>query len=177
MNQEVLEIEYKVDQAQFHKIWFGYFKKTLPNLISFWGIAILLSMFIFFLLRDKFIDLLLFLVFSLIPFLLLLFNYQNFMKSARQNFSSLSEDEKIVHLTFTNGADGFDSKNGKSFSHTSWESIKGVTEMDDCFVFNRMGNVFYVPKSAFRDESEIGFLRFLVSVNVNRNVKLMEMPK
>ncbi|MEP6901935.1 MAG: YcxB family protein [Actinomycetota bacterium] len=174
MNQEVLELEYKVDYKQFRKVWIGQLKKSLPNIISFWGVTILLALLIFFLFSDKFIGFLLLFVFSSIPLFMIIFGYQNFMKTAKQNFSTLSDKEKIVHLTFQNGADGFDSRNGKSFSHTAWESIKSVTELNDCFVFNRMGSVFYVPKSAFRNDSEIGFLRFLVSVNVNKNVKLMK---
>jgi YcxB-like protein len=174
MNQEVLELEYKVDYTQFDKVWFGYFKKGLPNLLTFWGVTILLSVFILFFLKDKYFGVLLTLVFVSIPPLLIFFGYRNFMKTARKNFSSLNDNEKVVHLTFQNGADGFDSRNEKNFSHLAWESIKGVEEFDDCFVFNRSGNVFCIPKSAFCDDSEIGFLRFLVSVNVNKNVKLMK---
>jgi hypothetical protein len=174
MNQEVLEIEYEVDYRQFRKVWVGLFKESLPNFIAFWGAATVLSVVLFFLLSDKLFGFLLLLIFTLLPLVMIFFGYQNFMKTARQNFSVLSAGEKIVRLTFTNGADGFDSRNGKSFSHTAWESIKGVTEMDDCFVFNRLGSVFYVPKAAFRDSTEIGFLRYLISTNVEKNVKLLE---
>ncbi len=174
MNQEILELEYIVDYKQFRKVWIGQLKKSLPNLVTFWGVAIIVSLLLTFFLEDKFIGTLFSIIFISVPLLIIGFGYQNFMKAAKSNFSTLSEEEKLVHLTFQNGADGFDAKNGKNFSHTAWSSIKSVTELDDCFVFNRMGSVFYVPKSAFRDDSEIGFLRFLVSVNVNKNVKLMK---
>ena len=174
MNQEVLEIEYTIDYRQFRKVWLGQLKKSLPNLATFFGVGILFSLFLLFALNDKTYGALLTFIFVSVPIITSGFGYHNFMKIAKQNFSTLSDEEKLVHITFQSGADGFDAKNGKNFSHTAWNSIKSVTELDDCFVFNRFGTVFYIPKSAFRDDSEIGFLRFLVSVNVNKNVKLMK---
>ena len=174
MNRETLQLEYEVDYRQFRKIWFDYFKKGLPNLLALWGTGILGCLLAFYFFDQSAIFGLITIFFVTIPLLALIINYQTYMKAARQNFSSLSDEERIVHLTFQTGTDGFDSRNGKNFSHVAWESIKEVREFDDCFVFNRAGHGFYIPKSAFRDDSEIGFLRFLVSVNVNKNVKLLD---
>ncbi len=174
MNQEILEIEYDVDYTQFRQVWVGQFKKSLPNLITFWGVGIILSLFMLFAFNDKLFGVMMASIFILMPLITIVFGYLNFMKAAKQNFSSLSVDEKHVQITFQTGSDGFDSRNGRNSSHTAWSSIKSVTEMDDCFVFNRLGSVFMVPKNAFRDDSEIGLLRFLISVNVNKNVKLMK---
>jgi hypothetical protein len=174
MKQEVLEIEYEVDFRHFRKVWLGYFQKGLPNILAFWGVAVLLSLCIFYFLDEKFIGAMLSAIFVLIPVFMIYSNYQSFTKTARQTYHQMSDEEKIVHITFINGADGFDSRNGKNLSHTAWESIKGVQEFDEYFVFNRLGSHFYVPKSAFRDNSEIGFVRYLVSTNVEKNVKLLE---
>lgn len=174
MNQEVLEIEYEVDYQHFNKVWLNYFKKGLPNMLVFWGVAILLSLFLLFFLEDKLIGTILTAIAVLTPLFILYSNYQGFTKTARQTYRQMSDEEKTVHITFTKGTDGFDSRNGKNINHTAWESIKGVQEFDDFFVFNRLGSYFYVPKTAFRDNTEIGFLRFLISVNVEKNVKLLE---
>jgi hypothetical protein len=174
MNQEVLEIEYEVNYTQFRKVWVSYFKKGLPNILAFWGVAVLFSLFIVFFLGEAFIGLLLAGIFVSIPLLTLYFNYQNFTKTARQTYREMSDEEKIVRIKFINGADGFDSRNGKNLSHTAWESVKGVQELDEYFVFNRLGSYFYIPKSAFRDNTEVGFLRYLITTNVDKNVKLLE---
>ena len=141
MNEDVLEIEYKVDYKEFRRIWFDYFKKSLPTMLAFWGVAFLGSLLVLYFYEDKFFGALITFVFFSVPFSLTLVSYQNFMKAAKQNFSTLSEEEKIVHLSFQRNSDGFDSRNGKNFSHIAWESIKGVTELEDFFVFARAGNV------------------------------------
>jgi hypothetical protein len=174
MNQEVLEIEYEVDYNQFRKVWVSYFKKGLPNILAFWGVAALFSLFVVFFFGEAFIGLLLAGIFVSIPLLTLYFNYQNFTKTARQTYREMSDEERTVRIKFINGADGFDSRNGKNLSHTAWESVKGVQEFDEYFVFNRLGSYFYIPKSAFRDNSEVGFLRYLITTNVEKNVKLLD---
>jgi len=173
MNQEVLEIEYEVEYNHFRKVWVDYFKKGLPNILAFWGTAILLSLGALYFLDEKFFGALMTAVFLLIPLFILYSNYQNYTKTARQIFLEMSDEEKIVHITFINGADGFDSRNGQNTSHTAWKSVKGVQEFDEHFVFTRLGSHFYIPKSAFRDNSEIGFLRYLITTNVEKNVKLL----
>jgi hypothetical protein len=174
MKKEVLEIEYEVDYNHFRKVWLSYFKKGLPNILAFWGVAVLLSIGIFYFLDEKFIGAMMTTIFVLIPLFMIYSNYQSFTKQARRTYREMTEAEKTVHVTFINGADGFDSRNGKNLSHTAWESVKGVQEFDEYFVFNRLGSYFYLPKSAFRDNSEIGFLRYLINTNVEKNVKLLE---
>lgn len=174
MSEEVLEIEYEVDFHQFRQVWLSYFKKSLPNLLAFWGVAILLSLGFLYFLDEKLIGLAMTMIFVLVPLYTIYASYQGFTKTARQTYRQMSDEERIVHITFVKGADGFDSRNGKNISHTAWESIKGVQEFDEYFVFNRLGSHFYVPKTAFRDNSDIGFLRYLISVNVEKNVKLLE---
>jgi hypothetical protein len=174
MNQEILELEYEVEYRQFREVWLGHFKKSLPNLLTFWGLGILLSLFTLFFFEDRFFGTLMLSLFVSIPLLIVFFGYTNFMKAARNNFSALSPEDRIVRLTFRQGADGFDSRNGKNFSHTAWTSLSGVEEYDACFVFSRAGNIYYIPKSAFRSESEIGFLRFLITTNVEKGVKLLK---
>lgn len=173
MNQEVLEINYEVDYDHFKQVWLSYFKKSLPNFLTFWGTAILLALGLFIFL-DKLFGGLLLVVAALVPLFQLYANYQSFTKTARQTYKQMSDDERRVSVRFVNGADGFDSQNGKNINHTAWESIKGVQEFDEYFVFNRLGSYFYIPKSAFRDRSEIGFLRYLINTNVAKNVKLLE---
>ncbi|HEY0429242.1 MAG TPA: YcxB family protein [Pyrinomonadaceae bacterium] len=174
MNDEKLEIEYKVDYRAFRRIWLDWFKTSLPNILAFWGVTILGSLLVLYFLKDKTFGTLLASVFVSIPLLLIILGYQNFMKSAKNSFSMLSETEKIVRLSFESNSDSFESRNGKNYSRIAWESIKSVTELDEFFAFARPAGVFYIPKEAFRDESEIRFLRFLISVNVKKDVKLLE---
>jgi hypothetical protein len=174
MENEKLTISYEVNSLQFRKIWLDLFKRGLPRLFAFSGIAFLVWILLLSRLDDLYLGILLAMAYFSIPILIILFNYIQFTKSAKDNFALLNENEKIIHLSFERGADGFDCVYGKNFTHTAWESIKSVKELDDCFVFVRAGNMFYVPKTAFQDQTEIGFLRFLIRANVNKNVKLLE---
>jgi len=174
MENEILKINYEADVKEFRKIWLEMFKISLPNIIAFWGIAAFLGLLGFLFTDAKLLFGLTAFVFIAIPVSLVLMNYQSFMKAANLSFASLSKDERQVEITFTRGADGFDSKSGKNFSHIAWESIKSVQELKDSFVFNKSAGTFYIPKSAFRTDSDLKFLRFLISTNVSKNVKLLE---
>lgn len=174
MENEKLQISYEVTHKQFQKIWFDLFKRGLPRILAISGIAFVVWCLLLLLLEDTTWGILLAISYFSIPALIIFVNYFQFTKAAKDNFASLSDDEKSVQITFQREGNGFDTVNGKNFSHTAWESIKGVDEFDDCFVFKRAGNMFYIPKKAFRDETEIGFLRFLIRANVNQEVKLLE---
>src|SRR5262245_15611572 len=114
MREEVLEIEYEVDYYQFRQVWLSYFKKSLPNMIAFWGVAILLSLGFLYFLDEKLIGTAMTLIFVLVPLYMIYASYQSFTKNARQTYRQMSDEERIVHITFVNGADGFDSRNGKN---------------------------------------------------------------
>jgi uncharacterized membrane protein (Fun14 family) len=174
MEGRILKLEYEVSTAQIRKIWFDYFKQGLPNVAAFWGTGLVICLIALYFMSSKLFPFLMLFVIAAILISLIVMNYQSYIKISKQNFANLSESERIVQLTFQQGADGFDCVNGKSFGHISWESIKEVTEFDDYFVFGRAGNMFYVPKTAFRNESEINFLRILLSAHLGQNVKLLD---
>ena len=174
MNNEVLELEYEIEFAQMRQVWFAYFKKSLPNVLAFWGVAVALSLVLLLFFNDLYIGSLMTIFAVGAPLLFIFFNYQNYMKAARASYESLTGEDKIVHLTFRQGDDGFDSRNGQSFGHTAWKSISAVEEFADSFVFTRAGHLYYIPKSAFRSAADVGFLRFLISTNIEKNVKLLD---
>jgi len=173
MESQSLKIEYEVTTAQIRKIWFDYFKAGLPNVMAFWGTALFICLIALYFMSSKVFPFLMLFVIAAILVSSVVMNYQSYTKTAKQNFANLSESERFVRLTFQQDSDGFDCTNGKSFSHISWESIKEVTEFDDYFVFGRAGNMFYIPKTAFTNESEINFLRVLLSAHLGQNVKLL----
>ena len=174
MNNEVLEIEYEIEFEQMRRVWFAYFKKSLPNVLAFWGVAVALSLVLLLLFDSPYLGGFMTLFAAGVPALFIFFNYQNYMKAARDSYASLAGEDKIVHLTFRLGDDGFDSRNGKNFGHTAWKSISAVEEFADSFVFTRAGHHYYIPKSAFRSAADVGFLRFLISTNIEKNVKLLD---
>lgn len=174
MEGKTLKIEYEVSTVQIRKIWFDYFKAGLPGIIAFWGTALLICLIALYFMSSKLFPFLMLFVIAAILISLIVMSYLSYTRTAKQNFANLSESERIVQLTFEQNADGFDCASGKSFGHISWESIKEVTEFDDYFVFGRAGNMFYVPKTAFKNESEINFLRSLLSVHLGQNVKLLD---
>lgn len=174
MEGKTLKIEYEISTAQIRKIWFNYFKEGLPNVLAFWGTGLVICLIALYFMSSKLFPFLMLFVISAILISLIVMNYQSFIKTSNQSFADLSKSERVVRLTFQQDADGFDCVNGKNFGHISWESIKDVTEYDDYFVFGRAGNMFYVPKTAFRNESEMNFLRVLLSANLGQNVKLLD---
>lgn len=169
-----MTIRYELELEFYRKIWLGYFYESLSNMLVFWGIVITGGIGLAYIIADGSISILMLCIFVSLPFYMIYWSYQSFMKSARNAFFAMTDEERLIEITFINGAQGFNSQNDQNTGYTAWKSIKGVRETKDCFIFNRLGGIFYVPKSAFRDNSEIGFLRYLISTNVAQNVRMLE---
>ncbi|HMS40756.1 MAG TPA: hypothetical protein PKE69_11050 [Pyrinomonadaceae bacterium] len=45
MENETLKINYELSVKEFRKIWFEMFKRGIPNILAFWGIIALISLF------------------------------------------------------------------------------------------------------------------------------------
>src|SRR5215212_5746417 len=118
---QTLHLDYEVSLEQYRQIWFDLFKQGLPNALVFWGTAILLSIIMTVFLsetRGGLIFALSILAFLIIFVLYSIYaSYSNFMKHAKKIFYGLKESQKSVSLIFNPDSDGFESINGKNFSH------------------------------------------------------------
>lgn len=173
MQNEILEIDYSPDFKDYRLVWFDYYKKSLPNTFAFWGTGAVLSSVLWY-----FFDAQMFFGFFaafcvVVPFTIAVLNYQHYMQAAKKAFTDLATHQQEVKITFQKSSDGFDCQSGKDSSHISWETVEGVKETDKRFVFELKNGLFVIPKSAFQTDEEVRFLRFLISVNVNKNVKLL----
>lgn len=180
MTQEnqILHLDYEVSLDQYRQIWFDYFKAGLPNSLAFWGTGIVVGTLATILLpktRGELIVALLLRGF-LIIFVLYLnyFSYQNYMRQAKKIFYGLNEAQKSVSLIFNPDSDGFETVNGKNFSHIAWESVKSVEEKNLYFIFqHNQGTMFYIPKTVFGDDARMDFFRTLLKTNVGNKINLL----
>jgi hypothetical protein len=174
MENQILHLEYDLTHPNFRRVWFDEFKKTLPNIIAFWGTAILLSLVLLSVFKGETFFIFLTFTFIAIPTFIILQNYRGYISHGRQILALIPQNERQVILTFSQDDDGFDCIFGKNFSHIAWESIQSVNEKEDFFVFKLVTSYLYIPKTAFRNESESNFLRQIISINIGKNVKLLE---
>jgi uncharacterized membrane protein YraQ (UPF0718 family) len=184
MTQEnqILHLDYEVNLDQYRQIWFDLFKQGLPNALAFWGTGILLGILAAILLprtRNELLVALIVLGFLIIFVLYSIYSsYQNFMRQAKKIFAGLNETQKSVSLIFNSDSDGFESINGKNFSHTAWDSIKSVDEKTLYFIFRlSSGAMFYVPKTAFGGETRMDFFRALLETNLGEKINLLNENK
>jgi hypothetical protein len=173
MKQEILHLDYELNLKDYSKIWVDLFKESLPSLIFFWGIAVVLSLLGLFFTNEKLVFTLTTITFSAIPTYIALSSYQNYMNQAKKAFEQLSDNQKRIHLTFQSNSEGFECMSGKNFSHISWESIKDVNENEDHFIFGMAGNFFLIPKIALRNDDQINLLRKLILSNLGEKAKLL----
>ena len=180
MSQEnqILHLDYEVSLEQYRQIWFDLFKQGLPNAAAFWGTGILLAIIVtIFLPRTPGELIIAFSVLSLLIIFVLYSiyaSYYNFMKHAKKIFYGLKESQKSVSLIFNPGSDGFETINGKNFSHIAWESVKSVSEKNQYFIFEMStGTMFYIPKTALGNESRTDFFRALLKTNLGDKIKLL----
>jgi hypothetical protein len=173
MKQEILHLDYELNLKDYRKIWVDLFKESLPSLIFFWGIAVVLSLLGLLFTSEKLVFTLTTITFSAIPTYIALSSYQSYMNQAKKAFEQLLDNQKRIHLTFQPNSDGFECISGKSFSHISWESIKDVNENEDYFIFGMAGNFFLIPKISIRNDDQIIFLRKLISSNIGKKAKLL----
>lgn len=173
----ILHLDFEVSLDQYRRIWFDYFKQSLPNAIAFWGTIIILLAFAAFVFRNNARDFVIFAgllgVVLLTAIYTIYANYRGFMSQAKKIFYSLQESHKSVSLIFNSESDGFESINGKNFSHTSYDSIKKVEEKDVYFIFQmKVGTMFYIPKTAFDSDEKINFFRSLLKQNVENKINI-----
>jgi YcxB-like protein len=175
---QTLHLDYEVSLEQYRQIWFDLFKQGLPNALAFWGTGILLGIIATIFLprtRNELIVALLLLGFLIVFVLYSIYaGYQNFMKRAKKIFDGLKESHKSVSLIFNPDSDGFESINGKNFSHIAWESVKSVKEKNQYFIFQMSaGAMFYIPKTAFGNEARTDFFRALLKTNLGDKTNLL----
>lgn len=180
MTQEnqILHLDYEVNLDQYRQIWFELFKQGLPNALVFWGTGIFLGILATILLprtRNELIVALLLLGFLIIFVLYSIYaSYQSFMRQGKKIFAGLGETQKSVSLIFNPESDGFESINGKNFSHTAWETIKSADEKNLYFLFHlSTGAMFYIPKTAFGSEARTDFFRSLLKTNLGDKINLL----
>jgi hypothetical protein len=173
MKHEILHLDYEIKFDDYRRHWFDAFKQSVPNLVFFWGTAVILSFLGLLFTNETLVFMLTTITFSSIPIYLVLTNYQSYMRDAKKAFRQLSESQRQIHLTFQSDSDGFDCMTGKDFSHISWESINSVIENQDFFIFEMSGNHFSIPKIALRNDAETDLLRTLISSNIGNNAKLL----
>ena len=171
--RETLEINYEVDLPRYRRIWFEGMLAGVPNILAFWGVAFVSSIFLAFLFPDTPFFMWLALLIAAIPVLNTYYSYRNYMAHIRRMLTVLSEEEIFVTMRFQTNEDWFEIFNGKNYTRFSWESVKGVAEKKDYFLFQLGTNSYPIPKNAFRSESDVRLLRLIVSNNVEKNVKLL----
>ncbi len=140
-------------------------------MLAFWGTAIFISILLLIFTDLKLLFALLTFTLATIPIALSVMSYQAHIQNAKAAFNNLSQNSKRFHMTFYEDADGFDCVNGKDFSHISWETIGNVREKERCFVFEKSGSFFIIPKTAFRSQPEIEFFEILIKANVNGKIR------
>ena len=164
-------MDYDAVFDDYRDIWFEYYKKGLPNMLAFWGTAIIISGLLLIFTNFNLVFVLITFTLAAIPAALTIMSYQAHLRAAKDLFRNLPQNSKTFHMTFYEDADGFDSVNGKNFSYISWDSIRTVRENERCFVFEKGGNYFIIPKSAFRSPPELDFFKNLVDTNVNNRIE------
>jgi hypothetical protein len=181
MEQEnqTLHLDFEVSLDLYRQIWLDLFKQGLPHALAFWGTGILLAALAAALLLPQtsggrrmafFIlgFLIIFVMYSIYS------SYRQFMNHAKKIYRELNESHKSVSLIFNSGGDGFESINGKNFSHTAWDSVKSVDEKDGYFIFQLVaGTMFYIPKTAFGSEARMDFFRSVLKTNLGDKTKLL----
>ncbi|MDQ3801369.1 MAG: YcxB family protein [Acidobacteriota bacterium] len=180
MEQEnqTLHLDYEVSLDIYRQIWLDLFKPQLPEILAFWGTAILLGFLgAIFLLESYSVRMI---AFTVLGFLIIFMiysiysSYRQFMDMAKKIYRELDESHKSVSLIFNSGSDGFESINGKNFSHTSWDSVKSVDEKNRYFIFQlAAGTMFYIPKTAFGNETRLDFFRSMLKSNLGDKTKLL----
>ena len=175
---QTLHLDYEVSLEQYRQIWFDLFKQGLPNALMFWGTGILLAILAAIFLPQTPGELIIALSVLGLLIIFVLYSiyssYYNFMKQAKNIFQEQKESQKSVSLIFNPDSDGFESINGKNFSHTAWDSIKSVAEKNQYFIFQMSsGAMFYIPKTAFGNEARTDFFRALLKANLGDKINLL----
>ena len=166
MEKKTLHLDYEVNYTDYQAYFLEVYRKSLPGTFAFFGTLCFLSVLLAFVTDAKMFFLLFALAMAAIPVTSFVMDYQNFLRHTKIAFKNLTGDEKKIHFTFQEDADGFDSISGKNFSHTSWDSVLKVLDRKDHLVFIKASGYFVIPNSAFRRVEEFVFLEHLVETNV-----------
>lgn len=167
MSQEVLHLDYDLSLQDFRLYWWDTFKKTLPNVATFWGSAAVICFSLAFIFRDWVRETLILagigVIMLLIPIVMTIFSYHQYITYCKKTVADFSGQEKSVHFTFKTDSDGFECISGNDYSFISWNSVSSISEEKDYFVFERKGQPFLIPKSAFYGEEQLNFFRRLAA--------------
>jgi hypothetical protein len=72
----------------------------------------------------------------------------------RKSIADLSESEKIEHYVFLRDGSGYEVRNGESFLHINWSSVRKASEKPRYFEFQlSKSNSHYIPKNLITAES------------------------
>ncbi|HEY0049132.1 MAG TPA: YcxB family protein [Pyrinomonadaceae bacterium] len=160
----ILEIEYELDADFVRRAWFDQFRKGLPSVLAFWGTIIFIGLLAMIYYRQSAREFVFFsLVVGIVVAVLSYIYYSSYSQSMRETRELNSVAGKNVRLVFKSDADGFDYINGKNFSHIAWDSVSFYEESGEFIILGYSGG-FYIPKSAFRSDAEISFLKSLVQI-------------
>ncbi len=175
MENQTLHLDFDLNPEIFRRVWFDEFKKTLPATLAFWGTGFLCSMLLLVLLKGGAFFLLLSLTFAAVPAIIIIQSYRSHNVESRRMIAELKASNRNIHLTFAAESDGFDYISGGDFGHVSWKTIKSVDERKEYYIFHLSGSSpFFVPKYAFRHQTEVDFFRSLVAVKTAVNEKLLD---
>lgn len=174
IENRTLHLDYEMNYVDYRAYFLEVYRKNLPTTFAFFGTACLLSVLLSFIFDEKIFFLLFALAMAAIPITSFVLDYQNLVRHTKTSFKNMRDDEKTVHFTFREDADGFDSISGKNFSHLSWDSIVNVLDRAEHLIFIKKSGYFVIPKSAFRSVEEFAFLEYLVKTNVKASDRLLK---
>jgi hypothetical protein len=159
-----LEIEFELNPNYYRRAWFHAVRKNLPSVLAFWGTIIFIGAVAIFYYRHwarevVFFSLLVGIILAILSYIYFS-SYRNFITETRK-MDSIAGNR--VRLVFSSNSDGFDFIQGKNFSHIAWESVTFYEEYNEYIILG-YSNGFYIPKTAFQNESELSFLKSLVQI-------------